>query len=129
MPYRPAQRRAVTREAVIEYDGEPVSVWYRPAAVDLGFFDEISQLSAAVSTAQGGGTLAPGALVEAQRALARLLVAVVAHWDVLDEDGQEIPPSVEDALTYEPAFLWAVLNGVITAIKPGEASVVSSAAG
>lgn len=103
MAYKPHARRQITKRVEIEYEGEPCWVEYRPAAVTGAFFERLLEKR---------GTAA-NALYVAE---------VITAWDVLDEDGQMLAPSYEQAMTLEPQFVAAVVNAVVEDMRPGKTS-------
>lgn len=94
--------RKKTRKVVLEVAGERAEVEYRTHAVTVGFLAELKDLNGIDS-------------------VARQVEQVVARWELLDEDGTEIPATreaiAEKGIPIE--FLTAVLNAITGDIGQG----------
>lgn len=100
MAYKPSARRDRTKRVTVTFDGEELWVEYRPASITGEMYDSIAELK------------------RSYQQDARWVERVITAWEVVDEDGNIVKPSYEAAMTYEPAFLAAVITGVVDDMRP-----------
>lgn len=84
-----------TRKIVVTISEETAEVEYRLHAISVSYLEELGRLAGMESVISQ-------------------VVQIVIRWDVLDENGKEIPVTAEAIRQYEipVEFLTAVLNGI-----------------
>jgi hypothetical protein len=97
MPIKLSDLAKDLRTCTVEYEGETAEVTYKPSAYTPQVEDN---LQTAMETGRPSN------------AIARLLDGVVTAWEVLDEEGTEIPPVFENMKTMPSAFLTTVANTI-----------------
>lgn len=107
----------VSRTVVTVGDGAELWVDFRPQAIT-------PELIALVAAAEQSGDAG-----EIVRSLSATLCAVVAGWDLQEDDGEMVPLTVERLGTIPVAVLYAVLNGTREAVSVGEAKPAASDVG
>ena len=100
-----------TRETTVTYDGETAAVTYRPGSVTPNMLDEMQ------------------ANKENAGALVNLIRRCVSQWDVLQDDGKQMPPDSPAVGDLPVAFLNAVLTAVFEDMRPNPTTGGTSAAG
>lgn len=96
-------RRKVTKTVAVEYEGETVDVTYWPAKITNQTNTDARDADASAFNAEW-------------------ISRVVAKWDVIDEDGGEFPPTVENARQLESLFLVAVITAIYGDMRPNATS-------
>lgn len=93
------------RTVTVEFEGDSLTVTYKPMVITPAFTEEIAGVN--------GDSL---------RAFhERMILRLVADWEVLDEEGQRILPSEEFLHTLPIAFLVAVTDAIWNDIRPPSA--------
>ena len=108
MPYIPSKRKQQTKVITVDFEGEPVQVAYRPAAMTPRFVNLIQSVQTDIES------------------IADIIQRVIVWWDVLDEEGNRLAPTPENTLEFDLTFLSAVVNAVVEDMSPGEATAVGS---
>lgn len=97
MPIRLADLRKETRPITFEFAGEPVTVSYSPGAFTPELEDE-------ANLAEANHQL---------RAMAQMLSKILVAWDVMGDDGQALPVTLELLRAMPAQFLAAILKGIM----------------
>lgn len=108
MPYIPSKRRKETKVVNVQFEGDTVQVAYHAAAITPRLVALAQELQTDVAV------------------IADVIQRIVVWWDVLDDEGNRIPPTPENTMEFDVAFLGAVVNGVFGDMAPGEATAVES---
>ena len=103
MPIRLSQVGKQQKTATVAYDGETVDIVYRPGAFT-------PRVEARINEAQKDSTVS--------QELAQILSEVIISWDVLDDDGQPLPPTIDLLMDLPLAFLSAVSVGIGEDMRP-----------
>lgn len=102
------------RTITVEYQGETAKVIYRPSAytpiVEERAQDEID------NNRPGSG-------------LANLLEGMLIRWEVVGEDGEELPPTVEVMREMPVSFLTAMVNAVVEDMNVSREEIKNSGGG
>lgn len=96
--------KARVRTTIVVWEDEKVDVGYRPAAITPEVLEQVND------AAQSGDLSVMGTMLE----------PVLDWWDVLDDEGERIPPTASFIRTMPIAFLMAVLEQVQEAMRPPE---------
>lgn len=86
-------------KATIEYDGAEINVVYRPAAINSDWLKRMGESA-------GLDTYVP------------LLTEVLVRWDITDDDGNELEPSVEIMRQLPIDFLNKVAQALLERMSP-----------
>lgn len=114
MPIRVSNLSANTKSVAIDIDGETLNITYRPSGMTPETEDRLHAMAA---EKRGGASLIA------------LLVDVLASWDLLGDDDQPYPISVESLSRLPTLFLSRVAEGIMRDIAPNLPSGGVSAAG
>jgi hypothetical protein len=95
VPISMSNRSKRTKKITVELDGDTFEVWYRPDAISPRYMRELEA----------------NKLTSADRAL-EMARRFVTEWDILDDDGQRIPPHDERAESFGMPVINAVLNAI-----------------
>lgn len=102
MAIRLKDLKSKTREIPVEYQEETLAVVYRVNVVTPVFLQEMD------------GT-------DDKEMTAKQLEAVVERWDLLDEKGKPLRPTMELLMSLPLTFLVAVLNAIVSDMRgPGD---------
>jgi hypothetical protein len=101
-----------TRTAVLEWEGESFTVVYAPGTVTPNSLADLR--SRAVTDGE-------------DMALLTFLADVLVSWEVTEDDGTPIEPTVVNLGGFPIGFLAHVLEGIQEDIQPGEAQGRSAA--
>jgi len=96
MPIRLADLRKETRSITFEFLGETVHVAYSPGAFT-------PELEAEANAAEPGHQLG---------ALAKMFARILASWDVMDDDGQPLPITLDTLMVMPAKFLGAIMKAL-----------------
>lgn len=110
MPYIPSKRKKDTKVVTIAFEDESVAVCYRPAVMSPRFVELIQGVQSDIAL------------------VADVIQRVIVWWDVLDDEGNRLPPTPENTMELDMAFLGTVLTSVMEDMAPGEATAVGSSA-
>lgn len=102
MAVRLSDMRAKISTTTATWDGEDVEVGYHPAAMTPALLED------ATAAAEAGDL----------NSLSVMLEPLLAWWDVLDDDGERIPPTAEQIRVFPLSFSVAVLTAVQGAMRP-----------
>lgn len=104
MPINLAELQNDERTCEVTYEGQTAQVTYRPSAYTPALED-------ALQTALESGRPSSG--------IARLLEGVLLRWELLDENGEELPTTYEVMRELPSAFLVKVINTVTADMQAG----------
>lgn len=107
MPIERSKITAVLRSIKIDYFGESLTITYRPDSMTPAKEAELARLKQQAEESGNGD----GNIEQIEQGAANL-ASMIVSWDVV-EDGEPIPPSKENLMTF-PTALWA---HIITAIN------------
>lgn len=102
MPIRLKDMQKATKTIQIDFNGETLEVEYWMYRATPAFLRDMETW-------------------DDKEALEKAVCAVVKRWDLLDEDGQEIPPTVEVARELPVEFLREVQTAILDDMRGGEA--------
>ncbi len=102
------------RTCTVEFEGESAEVTYRPSAYTPEIEDQLQ--TAMESNRPSNG-------------IARWLAGIVVHWEVMDENGEEIPPTFENMRRMSSTFLTTVINTITDDIQVRREDRKNSAGG
>ena len=105
MPLTLSNATKRTKTIDIDYDGETVAVTFYPRAMTHSL----------IKSMQASDTDNISGITDA-------LTHLVASWDVLDDAGNQLPPTVEVMQGFPVDFMGAVFTGIVQAMQPGEAN-------
>ena len=111
MPIRVSNLAKNTRETIVSYEGEAAAVTYKPGAVTPNMLDEMQ------------------ANKENAGALVSLIRRCVSQWDVLQDDGKQLPTDSPAVGDLPVAFLNVVLTAIFEDMRPNPQTGGTSAAG
>lgn len=111
MPISIASFSSKIKQTSVDYDGEALSVWYRPNAVTPRSMRDLDENENNIDK------------------LTEMILSFVHEWDVLDEHGQRMPVSKELMMDWPLSFLNAVLTAVIADMSPEKTTGGGSFAG
>lgn len=105
-----------TAETTVKFDGSEVAFCYRPNAVTLELSDKIDAEAKAADEAEKAGEQTEHDWITAQ------LLPLVEWWDVLEEDGSRMAPTLANMRRMPVKFLTAVLTRIMDhqAVESGE---------
>lgn len=92
----------ILRTVPVDYFGEQLSVTYKPAQMTPQRSAQLAQAREEAEEAEGDSAL--GAEAQAGALLAERLADALVSWDVM-EDGQPLPPTKENLMTFANALL------------------------
>lgn len=104
MPMQLSEVQSRVKTVDVSWEEETVAVGYAPAR----FTPEVLEQVAAAEQAGDLGILGS------------LLAPVVEWWDVLDDDGQRIPPTPENIRRFPLSFIMAVMAKLQEDMRPPE---------
>ena len=99
-----ASMRDRQKVVTVEFDGQSGDIWYKPWVITPRAMREMRDASD-----------------DEQDSIGRImdqLCRFVSDWELLDEDGQRLPVTVETMTNLPNPFLLAVLNAVIADMQP-----------
>ena len=98
MPIRLIDLKKDRRTCIVTWEGETAEIVYRPSAYTPETEDEMRQAFESGRPANG---------------LAMILASTLVEWDILDEDGNKLPPTLELMRKLSNGFLVAVSNAIV----------------
>lgn len=102
MGVRLSNLKASTRETFVEYDGERVDFCYKPNEFTMELAD----------------TIQVAAEKESLEVVSSLLAPLIVWWDVLDDQDNRIPPSVENMRQFPMGFLNKIMDAINDDVTP-----------
>lgn len=100
------------RTMTVDYDGESIDVTFRPAAINDNWVDRLQGLDK-----------------EDRQGYMELLCEALIAWDILDEDGQPLPPTVELMRALPLDLLYQITWDLFESLTPKKRSSRLSGAG
>ncbi|HOG46290.1 MAG TPA: hypothetical protein PLJ35_15695 [Anaerolineae bacterium] len=100
------------RTVPVVYDGESIDVTFRPAGVNADWQEHLQGLKK-----------------DDQTGYLELLAEVLVAWDILDDDGQQLAPTVELMRRFPTDLLYEVAWAIFESLAPKRKSGERSAAG
>ena len=114
MPIQIADLMRDERTCTVEYQGESAKVTYRPGAYTPIVEDAFQT---AIETNRPS------------RGVAEMLAGLLVGWEVLDDDGNEIPVTVKFLVAVSSSFLFAVINAITSDMNAAKEDRKNSAGG
>lgn len=91
----------------VKFDGELVTVSYYPNAVTLELSDRLDKEARAADLALEAGEDTEFDSITGQ------LIPVLEWWDVLDDQGERVPPTRANMRKFPLTFLTAVMDAIV----------------
>ena len=104
MAMKLSEVKARVKSTTVTWEDEQVEVGYRPAAITPEVLEGVQE------AAQAGDMSVMGAMLE----------PILDWWDVLDDNGERVPPTAQFIRTCPVSFLMAVLEQVQESMRPPE---------
>jgi hypothetical protein len=118
MPIERSKISAVLRSIQVDYFGESVIVTYRPDGMTPAKEAELARLrQLTLDERNGDGQDQQEMLAENAELLAERLAELLVSWDVL-EDGEPIPPTKENLMTFPNALLGHIVSAIGEDLAP-----------
>lgn len=102
MAVRLSTMKARIQEASLTWDGETVDFAFKPNEFTMELADQIAQAGEA----------------EDMNSVTALLAPMVEWWDVLDDEDERIPPTVENMRRFPLNFLLSLMDAMTKAQVP-----------
>ena len=113
-----------TRTATFEYDGETCTIEYRPAAFTAKM--QISAMGMTLLGREGSDDIEKARhILETLGDYTEARTQLIASWDILDENGQALPVTVEIMQALPLQFVYAMFNAVMKTNNPNAKSAKS----